>query len=72
VLIDCTKKSVKLTAPDGKELEFLVEPIVTNKRATNYGMFNQLDAGQGLVVPAVNKFSDVFLDVCHLTETWSL
>jgi hypothetical protein len=26
VLIDYTKKSVKLTTPDGKELEFVAEP----------------------------------------------
>jgi hypothetical protein len=26
VLIDCTKKSVKLTTPNGKELEFVAEP----------------------------------------------
>jgi hypothetical protein len=29
VLIDCAKKSVKLTTPDGKELEFIAEPVVT-------------------------------------------
>jgi hypothetical protein len=27
VLIDCTKKSIKLTTPDGKELEFITEPV---------------------------------------------
>jgi hypothetical protein len=31
VLIDCAKKSVKLTTPDGKELEFVAEPVVTAK-----------------------------------------
>jgi hypothetical protein len=31
VLIDCTKKSIKLTAPDGMELEFVTKPIVTAK-----------------------------------------
>jgi hypothetical protein len=31
VLIDCTKKSVKLTTPGGKELEFITELIVTAK-----------------------------------------
>jgi hypothetical protein len=29
VLIDCTKKSIKLTTPKGKELEFVTEPVVT-------------------------------------------
>jgi hypothetical protein len=31
VLIDYTKKSVKLTTPDGKELEFVAKPFVTTK-----------------------------------------
>jgi hypothetical protein len=34
VLIDCAKKSVKMTTPDGKELEFVVEPVVTAKGVT--------------------------------------
>jgi hypothetical protein len=43
-LIDCAKKSVKLTTPDGKELEFLIEPVVTANRAANRAKVNQLDA----------------------------
>jgi hypothetical protein len=35
VLIDCGKKSVKLTTPEGKEMEFVVEPIVTTKGVAN-------------------------------------
>jgi hypothetical protein len=31
VFIDCAKKSIKLTTPDGKGLEFIVEPVVTAK-----------------------------------------
>jgi hypothetical protein len=31
VLIDYAKKSVKLTTPNGKELEFIAKPIVTAK-----------------------------------------
>jgi hypothetical protein len=31
VFIDCAKKTVKLTTPDGKELEFVAEPLVTAK-----------------------------------------
>jgi hypothetical protein len=31
VLIDCAKKSVKLTTPEGKEMEFVTEPVVTAK-----------------------------------------
>jgi hypothetical protein len=35
VLIDYAKKSVKLTTPDGKELEFIAEPVVTAKGVVN-------------------------------------
>jgi hypothetical protein len=28
VLINCAKKSVKLTTPEGKEMEFIAEPVV--------------------------------------------
>jgi hypothetical protein len=60
VLIDCAKKSVKLTTPDGKELEFVVEPVVIAKGVANPANVNQLDASQGSKVPVVNEFSDVF------------
>jgi hypothetical protein len=60
VLIDCAKKSVKLTTSDGKELEFVAEPVVTAKGAANRAKVNQLDASQGSGVPVVNEFPDVF------------
>jgi hypothetical protein len=60
VLIDCAKKSVKLTTPNGKELEFLTEPVVTAKGVTNHAMVNQYDASQGSEVPVVGEFPDVF------------
>jgi hypothetical protein len=60
VLIDCTKKSVKLTIPDGKELEFVAESIVIAKSVANRAKVNQMDSSQGPVVPVVSKFSDVF------------
>jgi hypothetical protein len=60
VLIDCTKKSIKLTTPDGKELEFVAEPIVIAKGVANRAKVNQMDSSQGPVVPVVSKFSDVF------------
>jgi hypothetical protein len=44
VLIDCIKKSVKLTSPDGKELEFVVEPVVSAKGVANRAKVNQMDA----------------------------
>jgi hypothetical protein len=62
VLIDCAKKSVKLTTPDGKELEFVTEPVVTTKGVANRVKANQMDAIQGSEVPVVDEFSDVFLD----------
>jgi hypothetical protein len=60
VLIDYAKKSVKMTTPKGKEMEFIAEPVVTAKGVANCAKMNQLDASQGLEVPVVNKFPDVF------------
>jgi hypothetical protein len=44
VLIDCAKKSVKLTTPDEKELEFIAELVVTAMGVANHAKVNQLDA----------------------------
>jgi hypothetical protein len=44
VLIDCAKKSVKLTTLKGKELEFVTEPVITAKGVSNRVKVNQLDA----------------------------
>jgi hypothetical protein len=60
VLIDCTKKFVKLTSPDGKELEYIAEPVVTTKGIANRAKINQLGVSQGSEVPVVNEFPDVF------------
>jgi hypothetical protein len=60
LLIDCAKKPAKLTTPDGKELEFVVEPVVTVKGDANHVKVNQMDAIQGSKVSVVNEFSDVF------------
>jgi hypothetical protein len=35
VLIDCAKKSIKLTTLDGKELEYVAEPMATAKGVAN-------------------------------------
>jgi hypothetical protein len=59
-LIDCAKKSFKLTIRYGKEMEFVAEPVVTDKGAANRAKVNQLDASQGSEVPVVNEFPDVF------------
>jgi hypothetical protein len=60
VLIDCAKKSVKLTTPKGKEMKFVAKPVVTVKGVANRAKVNQLDASQGSEVPVVNEFPDVF------------
>jgi hypothetical protein len=60
VFIDCVKKSVKLTTLEGKEIEFVVEPMVTTKGITNRAKVNQLDTSQGSEVSVVNEFPDVF------------
>jgi hypothetical protein len=62
VLIDRAKKSVKLTTPEGKEMEFVAESIVTAKGAANRAKVNQLNASQGSEVPMVNEFHDVLLE----------
>jgi hypothetical protein len=49
-----------LTTPDGKELEFVAEPVVTAKEVANRVKVNQLDASQGSEVPVVNELPDVF------------
>jgi hypothetical protein len=59
-LINYAKKSIKLTTPDGKDLEFVTEPVVTAKGVANCVKVNQLDASQGFEVPVVNEFPDVF------------
>jgi hypothetical protein len=60
VLIDCAKKSVKLTTPKGKEMEFVTELVVTTKGVANHAKVNQLDFSQGSEVPVVNEFPNVF------------
>jgi hypothetical protein len=59
-VIDCAKKPIKLTTPDGKEMEFVTEPVVTAKVVANCAKVNQLHASQGSEVPVVNEFLDVF------------
>jgi hypothetical protein len=60
ILIDCAKKSVKMTTPKGKEMEFIAEPVVTAKGVANCAKVNQLDASQESEVTVVNEFPDVF------------
>jgi hypothetical protein len=60
VHIDCTKKSIKLTTLDGKEMEFVTEPVVTAKGVANRAKVNQMEVSQGFAVPVVNEFPNVF------------
>jgi hypothetical protein len=60
VLIDYAKKSVKLTTPDRKELEYVAGLVVTAKGIVNRVKINQLGDSQGSEVPMVNEFPDVF------------
>jgi hypothetical protein len=60
VLIDCAKKSIKLTTPDGKVMEFVAKLAVTAKGVANCAKVNQMEVSQGFVVPMVNEFSDIF------------
>jgi hypothetical protein len=74
-LIGFAKKYVKLTTPDGKELEFVTEPVVTAKGAANRTKVNQLDASQGSECQWSMSFlmsSPRICQVCHLIETSSL
>jgi hypothetical protein len=64
VIIDYAKKLIKLTTPDGKELEYVTEHVVTAKGTTNHVKLNQLDASQGPMVPVVNEFPNVFPSSC--------
>jgi hypothetical protein len=59
-LIDYAKKSIKLTTPDGKEMEFVTELMVTTKGVVNRVKVNQWDASQGSEVLVVNEFPNVF------------
>jgi hypothetical protein len=63
VLIDYAKRSVKLTTPEGKKMDFIAEPVVTVIGVANYAKVNQLNASQVSEVLVVNEFSDVFPDV---------
>jgi hypothetical protein len=53
VVIDCAMKSIKLTTSEGKEMKFVIEPVVTTKGVANHVKVNQLDASHGSEVPVV-------------------
>jgi hypothetical protein len=45
--INCAKKSIKLTTSNGKELEYVAEPVVIAKGVANHVKLNQMDVSQG-------------------------
>jgi hypothetical protein len=59
-LIDCTKKSVKLTTEVGQEIEYVAELLITHKGATNQIKLNRLEARQSRDMQVVNQYPDVF------------
>jgi hypothetical protein len=59
-LIDCAKKAVRLTPSSAKELEYVVENLVTDKAASNRIMLNHLDAALTLDIRTVSEYPDVF------------
>jgi hypothetical protein len=61
-LIDCAKKVVRLTPSSGKELEYVVENLVTDKAASNRIVLNHLDVASTMDIRTVSKYPDVFLE----------
>jgi hypothetical protein len=59
-LIDCAKKVVRLTPRSGKELEYVVENLVTDKAASNRIVLNHLDATSTLDIRTIFEYPDVF------------
>jgi hypothetical protein len=59
-LIDYAKKSVKLTAEVGQDIEYVAEPLITHKGATNQIKLNQLEVEQSQDMRVVNEKPDVF------------
>jgi hypothetical protein len=49
-----------LTPSSGKELEYVVENLVTDKAASNRMVLNQLDAASTMDIRTVSEFPDVF------------
>jgi hypothetical protein len=54
--------SFKLSTSDRNELEYIAKSVVIAKGAANHVKLNQMDVSQGLKVPVVNKFSNIFFE----------
>jgi hypothetical protein len=52
--------SMKPTTLDGKEIEFVIELVVTTNGTTNSVNLNQLDVNPGPKVLVVNEFPNVY------------
>jgi hypothetical protein len=61
-LINCAKKAVRLTSSNGKELEYVVENLVTDKEETNKIVLNQLDVASITDIRTVSEFLYVFTE----------
>jgi hypothetical protein len=61
-LIDCAKKAVRLTPSSGKELENVVESLVTDKTSSIKIVLNHLDAASTLEIRIISEYLDVFLE----------
>jgi hypothetical protein len=58
-IIDCAKKTVRLTPSGGRELDYLAENLVTDKAAFNRTVLNHLDAVSTLDIRIVSEYPDV-------------
>jgi hypothetical protein len=71
-IIDCAKKLVKLTTEDGQEIEYIPEPLITHKGATNQIKLNWLEAKQNHDVQlwmSIQTFFQKSCQVCHQIMT---
>jgi hypothetical protein len=59
-LIDCAKKTVRLTPSSSKELEYVADYMVMDKAASNRMVLNKLDAASIMDIRTVSEFPDVF------------
>jgi hypothetical protein len=61
-LINSAKKAIWLIVSSGKELEYMVENLVTDKTSSNRIVLNHLDAVSTLDIRTVSEYPDVFLE----------
>jgi hypothetical protein len=59
-MINYAKKAMRLTTSSGKEMEYVVENLVTDKAASNRVVLNHLDAAPTMDVRTISEFPNVF------------